>query len=104
MIKQEHSFKRRNDLYYITLLVYVAFAVLYIVVTGTITSESVKFGLKDPVVYIIAAFAAGYAAMIRGAARHHRGRAAVRLTLPRAPHPLRRHRAHRAETRPPQAE
>lgn len=56
MIKQEHSFKRRNDLYYITLLVYVAFAVLYIVVTGTITSESVKFGLKDPVVYIIAAF------------------------------------------------
>jgi hypothetical protein len=56
MIKQEHSFKRRNDLYYITLLVYVAFAVLYIVITGTITSESVKFGLKDPVVYIIAAF------------------------------------------------
>ncbi|MBE0643460.1 MAG: hypothetical protein IH600_05230 [Bacteroidetes bacterium] len=56
MIKQEYSFKRRNDLYYITLLVYVAFAVLYIVVTGTITDDTVEFGLKDPVVYIIAAF------------------------------------------------
>ncbi len=56
MMKQEHSFKRRNDLYYVTLLVYVAFAVLYIVITGTITSENVQFGLQDPVVYIIAAF------------------------------------------------
>ncbi|MFZ1728803.1 MAG: hypothetical protein WBQ23_09330 [Bacteroidota bacterium] len=56
MIKQEYSFKHRNDLYYVTLLVYVAFAVLYIVVTGTITDDSVEFGLKDPVVYIIAAF------------------------------------------------
>lgn len=56
MIKQEHSFKRRNDIYYITLLTYVAFAVLYVVVTGTISDGSVQFGLKDPVVYIIAAF------------------------------------------------
>ncbi len=56
MSKMEHSFKHRNDLYYVTLLVYVAFAVLYILVTGTITDDSVEFGLKDPVVYIIAAF------------------------------------------------
>lgn len=56
MIKQEHSFKRRNDIYYITLLTYVAFAVLYVVVTGTISDGSVQFGLKDPVVYIIGAF------------------------------------------------
>jgi hypothetical protein len=56
MIKQEYSFKHRNDLYYVTLLVYLAFAVLYIVVTGTITDESVQFGLKDPVVYIMAVF------------------------------------------------
>ncbi|MFA6233067.1 MAG: hypothetical protein WC824_02610 [Bacteroidota bacterium] len=56
MIKQEYSFKHRNDLYYITLLVYVAFAVLYIVITGTISDGSVEFGLKDPVIYIIAAF------------------------------------------------
>lgn len=56
MTSQGHSFKRRNDLYYITLLTYVAFAVLYVVVTGTITSDRVQFGLKDPVIYIIAAF------------------------------------------------
>jgi hypothetical protein len=56
MSRQVHSFKRRNDLYYITLLTYVAFAVLYVVVTGTISDGSVQFGLKDPVVYIIAAF------------------------------------------------
>lgn len=56
MIRQEQSFKRRNDLYYITLLSYVAFAVIYIVITGTVTGDSVQFGLKDPVVWIIAAF------------------------------------------------
>lgn len=56
MIKQEYSFKRRNDLYYITLLTYVAFAVIYVVITGTVTGGSVQFGLKDPVVWIIAAF------------------------------------------------
>lgn len=56
MSAQVHRFKRRNDFYYITLLVYMAFAVLYIVVTGTITGSTVEFGLKDPVIYIIAAF------------------------------------------------
>ncbi|MBR9978763.1 MAG: hypothetical protein KFH87_11820 [Bacteroidetes bacterium] len=56
MSAQVQRFKRRNDFYYITLLVYVAFAVLYIVVTGTITGSTVEFGLKDPVIYIIAAF------------------------------------------------
>jgi hypothetical protein len=56
MSTQVHRFKRRNDFYYITLLVYVAFAVLYIVVTGTVTAHTVEFGLKDPVIYIIAAF------------------------------------------------
>lgn len=56
MSAQVHRFKRRNDFYYITLLVYMAFAVLYIVVTGTITGNTVEFGLKDPVIYIIAAF------------------------------------------------
>lgn len=56
MIRQEHSFKRRNDLYYITLLTYVAFAVIYVVITGTVTGDSVQFGLKDPVVWIIGAF------------------------------------------------
>ena len=56
MIKQEHSFKRRNDLYYITLLGYVAFGVIYVVITGSITGDSFQFGLKDPVVWIIGAF------------------------------------------------
>ncbi len=49
-------FKRKHDVYYLTLLVYVAFFVLYIIVTGTITDETVQFGFRDPVVYIIALF------------------------------------------------
>ncbi|MBR9975733.1 MAG: hypothetical protein KFF77_09150 [Bacteroidetes bacterium] len=56
MIRQDYSFKRRNDLYYITLLTYVAFAVIYVVITGTVTGGSVQFGLKDPVVWIIGVF------------------------------------------------
>lgn len=53
---QERVFGRKNDLYYVTLLVYVIFAVLYILVTGTVTSETVEFGFRDPVVYIIGIF------------------------------------------------
>ena len=56
MTLHEQVFKRRHDIYYITLLVYVAFLALYIVVTGTITDDSVKFGFKDPVVYIVGIF------------------------------------------------
>lgn len=56
MSMQEQVFKRRNDTYYITLLVYVAFLALYILVTGTIEDNTVKFGFKDPVVYIVGIF------------------------------------------------
>lgn len=49
-------FKRKHDFYYLTLLVYVAFFVLYIFITGTVTDDTVQFGFRDPVVYIIAAF------------------------------------------------
>ncbi len=56
MTIHEQVFKRRHDFYYITLLVYVAFLVMYILVTGTITDDTVKFGFKDPVVYIVGAF------------------------------------------------
>lgn len=56
MNAQEHVFKRRYDFFYITLLVYVAFFVLYILITGTVTDETVKFGFRDPVVYIIGIF------------------------------------------------
>jgi hypothetical protein len=49
-------FKRKHDFYYLTLLVYVAFFVLYIFITGTFTDDTVQFGFRDPVVYIIAAF------------------------------------------------
>jgi len=52
----ERAFKKKNDFYYITLLVYVAFLAVYIFVTGTITDETVQFGFRDPVVYIIAIF------------------------------------------------
>jgi preprotein translocase subunit SecG len=40
----------------ITLLVYVAFFALYIFITGTLTDDTVQFGFRDPVAYIIAAF------------------------------------------------
>ncbi len=56
MNAQEHIFKRRYDFFYITLLVYVAFLVLYILVTGTITDGTLMFGFRDPVVYIIGIF------------------------------------------------
>lgn len=56
MSTQEKVFKRRSDFYYITLLVYVAFLALYIFVTGTIDDSTVKFGFKDPVVYIVGIF------------------------------------------------
>ncbi|MBN1449075.1 MAG: hypothetical protein JXA28_14205 [Bacteroidetes bacterium] len=56
MSTQERIFKRRNDFYYMTLLVYVAFLALYILITGTVTSETVLFGFRDPVVYVIAIF------------------------------------------------
>jgi hypothetical protein len=49
-------FKRKHDFYYLTLLVYVAFFALYIFITGTFTDDTVQFGFRDPVVYIIAAF------------------------------------------------
>ena len=49
-------FKRKHDFYYLTLLVYVAFLVLYVFITGTVTEGTVQFGFHDPVVYIIAAF------------------------------------------------
>ena len=52
----ERVFGRKNDLYYITLLVYVVFAVIYVLITGTITDNTLEFGFRDPVVYIIVIF------------------------------------------------
>jgi len=56
MSTKEHVFRRRNDFYYITLLVYIAFLVLYVLVTGTVTTETVMFGFRDPVVYVVGIF------------------------------------------------
>ena len=56
MNEQEKSFRRKNDFYYITLVVYVVFAIAYIGLTGTVSEGTVQFGLHDPVVYIIVAF------------------------------------------------
>ena len=56
METEETVFRRKNDLYYVTLLVYIVFAVMYILLTGTVTNETVAFGFRDPVVYIIGAF------------------------------------------------
>ena len=56
MDTQERMHKRKNDLYYIALLMYLVFGVVYILITGTITSETVEFGFRDPVVYIIGLF------------------------------------------------
>ncbi len=56
MEQAENVFRRRYDVYYVTLLVYVVFAVLYILLTGTVTNETVAFGFRDPVVYIIGLF------------------------------------------------
>jgi len=56
MESTEKIFRRKNDLYYITLLAYVVFGVLYIALTGTFTTETVAFGFRDPVVYIIVVF------------------------------------------------
>ena len=52
----EKIFKKKNDVYYITLLAYVIFAVMYILITGTVTDETVKFGFRDPIVYVIGIF------------------------------------------------
>ena len=56
MNAQERVFKRRYDFFYITLLVYVAFLALYVLITGTISEGTVMFGFRDPVVYIIGIF------------------------------------------------
>jgi hypothetical protein len=48
-------FKKKKDIYYITLLVYVVFAVMYVLVTGTVTDNTVEFGFRDPMVYVIGA-------------------------------------------------
>jgi hypothetical protein len=53
---QEQIFMRRHDFYYQVLLVYLVFAAAYTLVTGTVTDETVQFGFRDPVVYIIGAF------------------------------------------------
>jgi hypothetical protein len=53
---EEKIFKKKKDVYYITLLVYVVFAVMYILVTGTVTDESVRFGFRDPIVYVVGIF------------------------------------------------
>ncbi len=50
------EFRRRHNFYYITIIAYVVFAVAYILVTGTVTSDTVEFGFRDPVVYIIGVF------------------------------------------------
>ncbi len=54
--QQDRVFARKHDFYYSTLLIYVVFAVAYILVTGTVTDEYVQFGFRDPVVYIIGIF------------------------------------------------
>lgn len=56
METQERVHKRKNDLYYIALLMYAVFGIAYVLVTGTITTETVAFGFRDPVVYIIGLF------------------------------------------------
>lgn len=61
---QERIFKRKNDVYYVSLLVYVVFAVVYILITGTVTSERIVFGFKDPVVYVIGLFIVHSLAML----------------------------------------
>ena len=73
MENTENVFRRKNDIYYITLLVYVVFAVMYILLTGTVTSDTVAFGFRDPVVYIIGAFILGTAmALISSLVRNPR--------------------------------
>lgn len=52
----EQVFMRRHDFYYQVLLVYLVFGVAYVLVTGTVTDDTVQFGFRDPVVYIIGAF------------------------------------------------
>jgi hypothetical protein len=56
--------KRKNDLYYIALLMYVAFGTVYVLITGTITNDTVEFGFRDPVVYIIGLFVVYTLAML----------------------------------------
>ncbi len=50
------TFQRKNTLYYISLLVYVIFFVVYILFTATITDDTIMFGFRDPVFYIIGIF------------------------------------------------
>ena len=52
----ERVHKRKNDLYYVALLMYIAFGAAYVLVTGTFTDDTVQFGFRDPVVYIIGLF------------------------------------------------
>ncbi|MDH7516015.1 MAG: hypothetical protein QHI48_09100 [Bacteroidota bacterium] len=56
MEQNEVVYRRKKDFYYIILLMYVLFAIVYILLTGTITDQTVEFGFRDPVVYIIAIF------------------------------------------------
>jgi hypothetical protein len=48
--------KRKHDLYYIYILTYIGFGVIYILLTGTISENTVEFVFRDPVVYILGLF------------------------------------------------
>jgi hypothetical protein len=49
-------FRKKKDVYYISLLAYVIFAVAYILITGTVTDQTVEFGFRDPLVYVLGIF------------------------------------------------
>jgi hypothetical protein len=57
-------FRRKLDIYYAMLLVYVVTGALYIVVSGSFIGDKFEFVVRDPVVYIFAVFVLYAAALL----------------------------------------
>ncbi len=57
-------FRRKLDIYYIMLLVYVVTGAIYIVISGSFIGDKFEFVVRDPVVYVFAFFILYAAALL----------------------------------------
>lgn len=52
----EKTFRRKLDIYYLALLIYVLTGAIYIVVSGSFIGDKFAFVVRDPVVYLFGVF------------------------------------------------
>ncbi|HEY5124312.1 MAG TPA: hypothetical protein VIK14_11305 [Ignavibacteria bacterium] len=56
MINEERKYKSRLDFYYNSLIIYLLFFVLYVLIRGEFSNEKFSILFKDPIIYIIMMF------------------------------------------------